>query len=442
MSATQKAGPTGPHCTRPGSKARHYTWLLLLHAVAAQAQSSPVEPVTLEALERLALERHPAIAAARATVDASRGRARQAGVWPNPRLEYEAENLKSTDADPRGEHAFLLEQAIPLGGKLRISRQALEQGVTALEASLAATRQRVLNDVRARYYVTMAAQLRVEVRERLARLAAEAEQVSRQLFNVGAADRPDVLASEIEGEHSRLDLVQARAARTRAWRRLAIASGDPELPERPLAGALDRAMPDLERDATLRTVLADHPSLAEARAEVAQAELTLARARRATAPDLTLRAGPRYNRERFELSQDRIGWEWVLGAGIELPLVNRNPGGVAAAAAERARAREALRVRELEIRARFEDAYEAYLTGVRMAEQYRSSVLPKADEAYRLYLAKYREMAAAYPQVLITQRALFESTERYVDLVEQIRLAGVALQGFLIPASPDGDGNR
>jgi cobalt-zinc-cadmium efflux system outer membrane protein len=440
MSLTLKAPASHRHAATAVLTTLTCTWLLA--NTAAQEPPSPGGAVTLEALEQVALERHPAIAAARAAADAARGRGAQAGFWPNPRLEYEAENLKSSDTDPRGEHTFLFEQTIPLGGKLRLSREALEQGVTAADAALAASRQQVLNGVRAGYYIAMAAELRVQVRERLARLAGEAEQVSRQLFNVGAADRPDVLASEIEGEHSRLDLVEARTGRTRAWRRLAIAVGDPEMSERTLTGALDRALPTLDREATLRSVLADHPSLAEAKAQVAQAELTLARAQRETRPDLTVRAGPRYNREHFARSQDRIGWEWVLGAGIELPLVNRNPGGVAAAQANVAAAREALRGRELEIRARFEDAYEAYFTALQMAEQYRTSVVPKADEAYRLNVAKYREMAAAYPQVLIAQRALFESTERYVDLVERIRVAAVLLQGYLIPASPGSDEGR
>jgi cobalt-zinc-cadmium efflux system outer membrane protein len=48
-----------------------------------------------------------------------------------------------------------------------------------------------------------------------------------------------------------------------------------------------------------------------------------------------------------------------------------------------------------------------------------------------LYLAKYRAMAAAYPQVLIAQRTLFQVTEEYVQAVERTWRASVVLQGFL-----------
>jgi cobalt-zinc-cadmium efflux system outer membrane protein len=47
-----------------------------------------------------------------------------------------------------------------------------------------------------------------------------------------------------------------------------------------------------------------------------------------------------------------------------------------------------------------------------------------AEEAYRLCLARYREMAAAYPQVLIAQRTLFEMTTEYFEGLEAPARAG------------------
>ena len=97
-----------------------------------------------------------------------------------------------------GEHGVFVEQTIPLGGKLGLSRQIFEREATQAEALRDVQRQRVLTDVRVQFYSALAAERRVEVRRELARLGAEAVGVSRQLYNTGAADRPDVLASEIE----------------------------------------------------------------------------------------------------------------------------------------------------------------------------------------------------------------------------------------------------
>ena len=45
-----------------------------------------------------------------------------------------------------------------------------------------------------------------------------------------------------------------------------------------------------------------------------------------------------------------------------------------------------------------------YLTSVRAADAYRKEILPQAEEAHRLYLARYKEMAAAYPPVMAKDR--------------------------------------
>ena len=70
---------------------------------------------------------------------------------------------------------------------------------------------------------------------------------------------------------------------------------------------------------------------------------------------------------------------------------------------------------ELTLQSRAVSQFAHYLTAVRASEAYRSEILPRAEEAYRLYLSRYREMAAAYPQVLVAQRTLFEMSTEYLE---------------------------
>ncbi len=49
-----------------------------------------------------------------------------------------------------------------------------------------------------------------------------------------------------------------------------------------------------------------------------------------------------------------------------------------------------------------------YLSAKLEAERYRTALLPRARRAYELYLEKYQKMAQAYPQVIVSQRTLFE----------------------------------
>ena len=401
------------------------------------AVQSAVRSLTLAELEQRALARNPTIAQAASEVDAARGRAKQAGMLPNPTVGYAGNEISSGPVIRGGEHGFFVAQTIPLGGKLGLSRQIFERETTQAGALVDAQRLRVLTDVRMLYYSALAAERRVELRQRLASLAAEAVGVSAQLFNTGAADRPDTLESEIEARRAQLALETAQNDRYRVWRQLASVVGDVALSPQPLDGSLDEPLPELDRDGTIQQVLTQSPELKAARLGIERARAALKRAQREPVPDLVVRGGPQYNRELLETNGTPVGWEAALDVGLVIPIFNRNQGAISEARAELSRAEQEVARLELDVRSRLADAFDQYLTALRNVEAYRADVLPRAEESYQLYLAKYREMGAAYPQVLIAQRTLFQATDQYVDSAERAWTAAVDLQGLLLSGSLD-----
>lgn len=411
--------------------------------IAAPA-SADVSPLSLAQLEELAIRNNPTLRQAEAEVDAARARRRQAGLLPNPTVGYTAEEVALGPTFRGGEHGVFIDQAIPLGGKLRLSRAIFDREITQAEALRDLQRQRILTGVRVLFYETLALERRVAVRERLAQLSAEAVTISRQLYNVGAADRTDVLESEVEAKRADLELLAARNQRFTRWRQLATAAGDTTLTPRPLAASLEEAIPEIDRAGALQMLLERSPEAQAARAAFERSRAIVARARRESFPDLFVRAGALYNRELLERTpQDvrrAVGWEAQVEAGLSIPLFNRNQGGVAAARADQARAESELRRIALSLESRLAAVFEEYLTALRSSEVYRSDIIPRAEEAYRLYLARYREMAAAYPQVLIAQRTLFQMNEEYLSAVEGTWRAGLQLQGFLLTDALDAPG--
>lgn len=397
------------------------------------AQASPEEPLTLAELEKAALEKNPTLAQATAQVEAARGRAKQAGLLPKPVVGYSAEEWAFRGGTGRGKQGFFIEQAIPLGGRLSTSRSIFEKEGVEADASLDGQRLRVLNSVRSLYYEAVVAARRVHVRERLAQLTEEAVRVSGQLYNTGAADRPDVLESEIEARETRLALDAARNQQYHTWLSLATMIGQPDLKLHSLASEADAAPPELDRDAAVVALLRDSPQLRRARAQVERAVAIVDRADREKFPDLLLRAGADYDRERLEGAPGRrVGWEGSLQAGFSIPLFNRNQGNRAAARADLSRARAEVHRVELALRSRLSGVFEAYLTALRMVDEYGNEILPRAEQAYRLYLVKFQQMAAAYPQVLIAQRTLFQTSERYLSALEEAHVAAVQIQGLLL----------
>jgi outer membrane protein, heavy metal efflux system len=72
-----------------------------------------------------------------------------------------------------------------------------------------------------------------------------------------------------------------------------------------------------------------------------------------------------------------------------------------------------------------------------MVERYRTRVVPRARQAYEMYLSNFRQMAASYPQVLIAQRTLFQVEAEYARALVALRRSAVALRGFLLTGGLD-----
>jgi cobalt-zinc-cadmium efflux system outer membrane protein len=399
-------------------------------AQAAGAQATA--PLTLARLEQLALENNPTARAAQAVIDAARSRARQAGAWRNPTAGYAGAELPLRGSgDARGEHGFFVEQTIPLGGKLRLGREVFERAADEATARAELQRQRIATSVRTLFYQVLTTERRIEVHERLAALGSEATGVTAQLFNVGAADRPDFLESEIETRRVQLELNAARNQAFALRQQLAAVVGIPDAATQPLAGSIDQVIPELERDATLQALIERSPQVQAARAAIARTQAQTALARRETYPDVFLRGGAAYNREHGEETGRPLGWEGQIEAGISIPLFNRNQGGIAAARAEETAAQAEVTRLQLALRAQAATEFATYLTAIRSAESFRADILPRAEQAYTLYLARYREMSAAYPQVLVAQRGLFEMAREYLNHLEDAWRSALRLQGLL-----------
>ncbi len=390
--------------------------------------------VRLEELEVMATENNPTLKQAELAIAAAEGRRRQAGLFPNPIVGYMGEEFSVRNFSESSEHMFFVEQRIPLGGKLPKSRRVFAQEVVQAQARSEAQRARVLNSVRVLYYETLGAQQLVEIHGNLVRLAREAVSVSAELYNVGQADRPDQLEIEIEAQRMETELLQARNDWEQAWRALAAIVGKPEMQPARLAGNLEEGGATLDQDAVLATLLRDSPEIKAAQAGVERARAAFSRARAERVPDLFLRGGFGYNNERLEevAGNRRVGPEGFIEAGVTLPIFNRNQGGIAAAEAELGIAEREVQRLQLALRTRLASSFRDYRNSLLKLERYRTRIIPRAQNAYTMYLANFRQMAAAYPQVLIAQRTFFQTQVEYAQALIGLRRNLVGLRGFLL----------
>jgi len=158
----------------------------------------------------------------------------------------------------------------------------------------------------------------------------------------------------------------------------------------------------------------------------------LARDKRESIPDLFLRAGLQQDLEINEFSGSPVGLIGFATAGVQIPLFNRNQGNVQAARANLENAeQEVARVRLVMLQTA-QPLLQRYLTSRLAAERYSKEIIPRAQRAYELYLLKYRNMAGAYPEVLVSQRTLFQAKDAYIRTLGEIWTTSVQLQNYLL----------
>jgi cobalt-zinc-cadmium efflux system outer membrane protein len=361
----------------------------------------------LEEFENFALATNPTLRQANALVKQSAAQARQAGLYPNPSVGYQGEQIRGGEYGG-GEQGAFLQQTFVLGRKLGLRRNIYDQQRRQDEIGATEQRYRVLSDVGQSFYSALSAQEIVNVRRRLLLLTMDAVETAHQLGNIGQADTPDVLQAEVEAEQAKVDYTTAQRQYLQTFRSLAALVGKPELTVSPLQGELEHP-PQIDANQIADQIVRDSPSVKRAQQGILRAQAEIKSAKRESVPDFQVRAGIQQNFEPVsELNRRTVGLQAFATAGINLPIFNRNQGNVAAAQVDLERAQAEVTRSQLSLRQMAQPLLQAYLSSQVEAARYKDEMIPRATRAYQLYATKYQQMGAAYPQVLVSQRTLFQ----------------------------------
>jgi len=422
-----------------------FSWALFLVALPGQAQNpaSEQKTITLEELQQMALQNNPTFAQSAANIKAAEGRKKQSGLYPNPTVGYQGEQIRGGSFHG-GEQGFFIQQDIVLGGKLGLNRKIFDQEFKQAETEAEEQKLRVVTNVRMSYVQALAAQQTLELRQNLSKLADDAVETSHQLANVGQADAPDVLESEVEAQQAQLAVNMAEQNQQRVWKALAAVVGNPRLPLIRLEGKLEDT-PLVNAEELVEKIVNESPAVRIAELGVKRADAALAREKREPIPDLQLRGGIQQNGELLSAPSGRaVGLQGFADVGVKIPIFNRNQGNIATAKANAERAkREVERVR-LVLRERAVSVVQTYTFSQTAVDRYKNQMIPRAQKAYEMYTKKYQEMAAAYPQVLISQRTLIQLEVSYINALESFATSSLSLQSYLLtdgleaPAQPGG----
>jgi len=388
--------------------------ILSLVATPALAQSTPNEPLTLQAAMERAMALNPSIAAARLARNINLAGRAVASERLNPEasIEFEKETPKQS---------YGVAVPLELGGK-RAKRIAVSEAtILTGDAELAATIAQVRNDVRRAYFDVLISDARLSLLHEMRDLAQRARDTAQARFESGDAPRLEVLQADLilataENESQAAEGV-VRGARTT----LDAVLGLPLDAAPPLSTSIDaggqlgsNAMLELAHKGSAELLVLDR------RIDEERAKLALANALRV--PDVIPTATLTHDAE------PEFTYGWRAGIGITLPVFTSHKAGVAleeATLAQLIAQRDAaLRRIDGEVTAAATAAEAQRLAYVR----YRDVILPQAGQVEQLAQDSYQLGQTGIGALLQALQASRDIRLRSLEAVSQFQTAVADLE--------------
>jgi outer membrane protein, heavy metal efflux system len=372
-------------------------------------------------LAALALTLNPGLRARRAGIGEAQALLVSAGLLPNPDL---GAFVRSGVGGSSGTALGLDAMFALLRPDERPARRALaESQVELARAEIAAEELRLVAEVRRARIGVLSAEQALRLCEQELGLRSDALALVRQQRDLGEATELALALVELDRTAIERSVREARAATERERRALAALLGVPPTFVLELAGSGGDLVFTIAEDPSDERIdarlVADAPELRARAADYREAEAELRLAVALQYPSLAL--GPTYEKD-IEGSQG-LG----LGATIELPLFDRNQGGIAAKTALRERKRaeyvaalHALRARAFDARAEVRRAREE-------VELEQREVLPLVQRTEALFEGALRarelsilEWLAARGRAIEARRDLLGALTRYASAVVEL----------------------
>ena len=292
----------------------------LLAEPVAQGEHLFTEDAGAEAYVRVALDRSPAIKAARINVDRLTERVPQVTSLDDPMLTVAPIGEMAETAEGQVGLMSGVSQKLPFPGKLDAKGRIAQQAVAVAVQELNDTRLRVMADTRRAYWSYYFSTRGIEVVERDRDLIRQFREAAEAKYKAGTATQQDVLRASVELSNLDNELLTLRQRQTTAvamLNRLLDRTINASLPE-PRTVELDDIA--LRLDRLLADAAIDNPRLKKIHERIQMSRERLELARLERWPDLTVSLS--YNAvDNGGTAMSATGDDqWWLGFGVNMPI--------------------------------------------------------------------------------------------------------------------------
>jgi len=396
---------------------------------AAPTLENPNGRVTLRDALALALLQSPELASFAWELRAREARILQAGRPPNPVISALVEDLGGTSrfTGAQGviqpQTTIQLGQLVELGGK-RAARQRLAERSRDLAAwDYEMARIDVFTRVARAFIDVLASQQAVVLTEQTTRLVEQVQQTVGARVTAGVVSPIEQTKADVAFAAVRIESDRARRTLQADKRRLAALWGSTDARYESAAGDL-MTLPPVPEFAELQRSLAANPELERWAAEIAQRQAALAVERSKRVPDVTVNAGYR----RFT---DIDSNAFLIGGSIQLPLFDRNRGGIQEATDRMSKAHHEQRAAQVRVTTALAESYRALASARDEASVLASSIQPGAREAFEAVREGYRLGKFGYLEVLDAQRTLVGAGAQYLRALSDYHKAAADVERLI-----------
>ncbi|WP_041522903.1 TolC family protein [Gilvimarinus agarilyticus] len=407
-------------------------YAILLLAFAAGSATSSAHAFTFEQVWQKVLQQHPLVNAANNRLKAADFNREAAGLRPNPRLLFEAENLYGSGEYERAgqaETALMAEQTFERGGKRAARSRVSEQQLTAQQLESRRQLRELRQEVRHQFNEVLLAQERLQLTQTQQQLARQNTQAVARLHEAGAATSDDLARARLQLQSTELELTRVRQQRLNVSQQLAALWGDMVH-----ADVIEVTGPLLfiSEPLTINQTLAPLDSgidqqIAEQYIRAQQAEVDLEKANAKV--DVTVAAGVR----RFSASDE---YAFTVGASVPLQIFNNNQANIDSAYAEVRAAQQDADYLKRQVSTTVLTAFRRWQQADQALTTLETEILPAAEKVLSATRQAYERGSYSYLQVLDAQDSLLRAQRQRLDLRADAADAMTTLERYIEPLDP------
>jgi outer membrane protein, heavy metal efflux system len=409
---------------------------------AAQAQPQPVGPaLTLDDVERIALEENPEIAVAARRVDVAEAHVPVAGALDDPTAMYRgwgvplSQPWNFNDA----QNMFSVSQTYPGAGKRALRTSVARSNVDVAKAQLAETRLQVGVNVRKAFDDLLLTNQEMQIYDQDVAIARQAIEAARIKYAVGKVSQQDVLKAQVALTALAEQLIRFERNASLARARLNTLLG--RVPGAPLnvrgQFAVLATLPS--QRALDQLALESRPDLVAARSAAQRSHQQQALAKKVFKPDFTISGG-------YMLMQPNAAMRnsYMIEGSMNLPWLNRRKHNAEIAEATATATEQDAELAELR-NAAFGQIGEALVeaqAAQRYARFYQDQLRPQAEATLKSSVIAYENDKTDFLDLLDSQTTVInveldwaQSVADFDARLADLELtAGATLDQFQQPA--------